>query len=173
MGWGKRKQDQIGETATTVSLPALDEPQAPEVVLAATASCLGPTLQLKGELQAREDVRIDGVLEGSVRVTDHCVVIGQNGRIQADITARSVTVEGQVMGNVTALDRVEVTGTGTVLGDIRAARVVLAEGARFKGTIDMGPTPGAVGEAEAAVATAKAAIDTGLNALFGSETARV
>ena len=95
-------------------------------------------MHIKGDIQGHEDIRIDGTVEGSVSVEDHCLAIGEHGHIQADISARSVIVEGQVVGNITAEDRVEVAATGSVLGNIRAARVVLAEGARFKGSIDMG-----------------------------------
>ena len=172
MGWGKRKQEQTSETTTAIALSVLDEPTATDHRPATTTTecCFGRTVHIKGDLHAREDIRIEGTVEGNVCVEEHCVAIGESGRIQADVRARSVTVEGQVIGNISAEDRVEVGATGSVLGDIRAGRVVLAEGARFKGSIDMGTVPSGVEEAVAAVAAAKAAIDPALSSLFGGDT---
>jgi cytoskeletal protein CcmA (bactofilin family) len=173
MGWGKRKHEQTTDPKTMAHMvEVFDETTETEpqpTPMTTSESCIGRSMRVKGDLEGREDVRIDGTIEGSVRFAEHRVQIGTTGRIQADIAARSVTVEGQVIGNITADDRVEISASGSVLGNIRAGRVVLAEGARFKGSIDMGPVPAAIQDADAVAA--KAAIDTGLTSLFGNETA--
>ncbi len=98
---------------------------------------IGQSVQIKGELSGNEDLTIDGKVDGKIILKDHHLVIGANGRITAEIHAKSVEVIGQVMGNVTADDRVRIAESGSVEGDIRAPRVAIADGARFKGSIDM------------------------------------
>lgn len=98
---------------------------------------IGKSLHIKGELSGNEDLTIEGRVEGKIVLNGQNVTIGQNGRVTAEIQAKSVLVGGDVKGNITADDKVEVAATGTMLGDIRAPRVVLADGAHFKGSIDM------------------------------------
>ena len=100
---------------------------------------LGKSMRIKGELSGDEDLTIEGRLDGKITLGDHALTIGSNGQIKAEIRAKSVVVAGELVGNITATDRVEVASTGSVLGDLRAPRVVLADGARFRGSIDMEP----------------------------------
>jgi len=79
-------------------------------------------------------------VEGKVNLVDHLLTVGEKGSVRADVQAKGVIVAGKLVGNVTATDRVEVTSSGALHGDVRAPRVVLADGARFKGSIDMEPT---------------------------------
>lgn len=98
---------------------------------------IGQSITIKGELTGNEDLTIDGKVDGKIMLKDHNLTIGANGRITAEVHAKTVVVIGEVMGNVTADDKVEVAPSGSVTGDLRAPRVVLADGARFKGSIDM------------------------------------
>ena len=98
---------------------------------------IGQSVQIKGELTGNEDLTIDGMVDGKILVKDHGLTIGANGRINAEVHAKTVVVLGQVNGNITADDKVEIDATGSVQGDIRAPRVSIADGARFKGSIDM------------------------------------
>ena len=98
---------------------------------------IGQSIQIKGELTGNEDLTIEGKVDGKVFLKDHNLTIGANGKIAAEIHAKTVLVIGEVIGNVTADDKVEVAATGSMRGDILAPRVVLADGARFKGSIDM------------------------------------
>ena len=98
---------------------------------------IGQSVQIKGELAGNEDLTIEGKVEGKVFLKDHNLTIGGNGRIAAEIHAKTVMVIGEVVGNITADDKVEIAATGSMRGDIVAPRVVLADGARFKGSIDM------------------------------------
>jgi len=104
---------------------------------------IGQSIQIKGELTGNEDLTIEGKVDGKISLKDHNLTIGANGRINAEIHAKTVLVIGEVIGNVTADDKVEVAATGSMRGDILAPRVVLADGARFKGSIDMDRKTGA------------------------------
>ncbi len=98
---------------------------------------IGQSIQIKGELTGNEDLTIEGKVDGKIYLKDHNLTIGANGRISAEIQAKTVLIIGEIIGNVTADDKVEVAATGSMRGDILAPRVVLADGARFKGSIDM------------------------------------
>ena len=98
---------------------------------------IGQSIHIKGELTGNEDLTIEGKVEGKVFLKDHNLTVGANGKIVAEIQAKTVMVLGEVTGNITADDKVEVAATGTMRGDIQAPRVVLADGAKFKGAIDM------------------------------------
>ena len=98
---------------------------------------IGQSVQIKGELTGNEDLTIEGMVDGKILVKDHNLTIGANGRITAEVHAKTVVVVGQVMGNITADDKVEISPSGSVNGDLAAPRVMLADGSSFKGSIDM------------------------------------
>jgi len=104
---------------------------------ASSVANIGKSLKIKGELSGNEDLTIEGNIEGQINLKDHNLTIGQNGKIVAEIRAKSVNVAGQVKGNIVAVDKIEVASTGVMLGDLTAPRVILADGCRFKGSIDM------------------------------------
>jgi cytoskeletal protein CcmA (bactofilin family) len=98
---------------------------------------IGQSIHIKGELTGNEDLTIEGKVEGKVFLKDHNLTVGANGKIMAEVQAKTVMILGEVTGNINADDKVEVAATGTMRGDIRAPRVVLADGGKFKGSIDM------------------------------------
>jgi len=98
---------------------------------------IGQSVEIKGTLTGNEDLTIEGMVDGKILVKDHSLTIGANGRITAEVHAKNVVVVGHVVGNITADDKVEVAPSGSVQGDVRAPRVAIADGAKFKGTIDM------------------------------------
>lgn len=98
---------------------------------------IGKSIHVKGELSGSEDLAIEGKVEGKIVLKGHRVTIGSTGQVAAEIVAKSVAVAGQVKGGIRADERVEVAATGSVVGDISAPRVVLVDGAKFKGSIDM------------------------------------
>src|SRR5882672_2525829 len=116
---------------------------------------IGKSLHVKGELSGNEDLAIEGKVEGKIALAGYNVTIGETGRVAAELHAKSVVIAGLVHGNVVAGDKVEVAATGTMMGDIRAPRVVLVDGCRFKGSIDMDAKSGA-GTSVAAPATSRA-----------------
>ena len=98
---------------------------------------IGQSVQIEGELTGQEDLVIDGKIDGKIVLDGHHLTVGANGRIHAEVHAKSVQVDGEVSGNIVADDKVEISSTGSVLGDITAPRVALADGSSFKGSIDM------------------------------------
>ena len=98
---------------------------------------IGKSVVIKGELNGSEDLTIEGHVEGTIQLRDHVLTIGPNGRIKAQVFAKSVIVLGEVTGNVTASDKVDIRDNGSVDGDIVSPRVAIAEGAHFRGSIDM------------------------------------
>ncbi len=107
--------------------------------------CIGSSMHIEGELTGREDLVIDGSVDGKILVTGHQLTIGQNGRVTAEIhDASTVVVEGRLVGNISAENKIEIGSTGSILGDIRAPRVILADGARFNGRVDMEPRAAAL-----------------------------
>jgi cytoskeletal protein CcmA (bactofilin family) len=93
-------------------------------------------------LNGSEDLTIEGHVEGTIQLRDHVLTIGPNGRIKAQVFAKAVIVLGEVTGNVTASDKVDIRDNGSVDGDIISPRVAIAEGAHFRGTVDMQRKPG-------------------------------
>ena len=98
---------------------------------------IGKSVVIKGELNGSEDLTIEGHVEGTIQLKDHILTIGPNGRIKAQVFAKAVIVLGEVTGNVTASDKVDIRDNGSVDGDIISPRVAIAEGAHFRGSVDM------------------------------------
>jgi len=98
---------------------------------------IGKSVVIKGELNGSEDLTIEGHVEGTIQLKDHVLTIGPNGRIKAQVFAKAVIVLGEVTGNVTASDKVDIRDNGSVDGDIISPRVAIAEGAHFRGSVDM------------------------------------
>jgi cytoskeletal protein CcmA (bactofilin family) len=98
---------------------------------------IGKSVFIKGELTGQEDLTIDGRVEGKIELKDHHLVIGPNGKTQAEIQAKNVTVEGSVVGNISAGGLVTIHSPGSVVGNISAARIAINEGAHFKGSVDI------------------------------------
>lgn len=99
---------------------------------------IGSSINIKGEVAGDEDLVIEGRVEGSVELDQNTVTVGPDGDVTADITARIVTVEGHVEGDLTADEQIVLRSSAQVEGDITAPRVVLEDGARFRGGVDMG-----------------------------------
>ena len=99
---------------------------------------IGKSVIIKGELSGSEDLIIEGKVNGQIELPDHLLTIGPNGKIKATIHAKSVAVMGHVIGNISASDKINIRENGRVEGDINAPIVAIAEGAQFRGSIDMG-----------------------------------
>ena len=98
---------------------------------------IGKSVVIKGELSGSEDLTIEGQVEGKIELRQNVLTIGPNGKIKAQVFAKSVVILGEVTGNVTASEKVDIRDNGSVDGDITAPRVAIAEGAHFRGSIDM------------------------------------
>ncbi|HEX7359499.1 MAG TPA: polymer-forming cytoskeletal protein [Bryobacteraceae bacterium] len=103
---------------------------------------LGSSVTIRGKIISREDLSINGNVEGTIEAKDHRLTIGPNGSVNADIKVREVIVQGSVKGNVEAADKIEIRKDASLTGDIKTARIGIEDGAYFKGAVDI--TSGAV-----------------------------
>jgi cytoskeletal protein CcmA (bactofilin family) len=106
---------------------------------------IGKSVVIKGELSGSEDLTIEGQVDGKIELRQNVLTIGPNGKIKAQVFAKSVIILGEVTGNVTASEKVDIRDNGSVDGDIAAPRVAIAEGAHFRGSIDMQRTGAGAG----------------------------
>jgi cytoskeletal protein CcmA (bactofilin family) len=98
---------------------------------------IGKSVIIKGELSGSEDLTIEGQVEGKIELKQNVLTIGPNARIKAQVFAKTVVIQGEVHGNVTASERVEIKDSGSVDGDVSAPRVAISDGAHFRGSIEM------------------------------------
>jgi cytoskeletal protein CcmA (bactofilin family) len=98
---------------------------------------LGASLHVKGEITGNEDLHIDGSVEGLVQLEDRKLTVGASAKLTADVIAREVVVYGNVKGNLRARDRIEIKKDGSVVGDLTTARIMIEDGAYFKGSIEI------------------------------------
>ena len=103
----------------------------------ASPTLLGRSMVMRGELSGQEDLVIEGQFEGTITLEDHCLTVGTEGQVKAEVHARQVVIQGALSGNVTAREKIEIRRTGHVVGDLLAAAVAIEEGAYFKGSIDI------------------------------------
>ena len=101
------------------------------------AARLGSSLHVKGEISGNEDLLIDGSVEGLIQLDERKLTIGPTAKVTADIIAREVVVYGNVKGNLRAKDRIEIKKDGSVNGDLTTARIMIEDGAYFKGSIEI------------------------------------
>ena len=125
--------------AAAPSAPAAAAPSAsePRAQLGRDMVNIGKSVVIKGELSGSEDLTIEGHVEGRIDLKDNVLTIGPNGKIKAEVFAKAVVVLGEVTGNVTASEKVDIRDNGSVDGDIASPRVAIAEGAHFRGSVDM------------------------------------
>ncbi len=98
---------------------------------------IGKAVLIKGELSGSEDLYLDGEVEGTIELHQNCLTIGPNARIRAHVNAREVIIHGKVDGDIQGSERVELKRSAVLVGDIRAQRVAVEDGAYFKGAIDV------------------------------------
>jgi cytoskeletal protein CcmA (bactofilin family) len=98
---------------------------------------IGKSVVVKGELSGSEDLYLDGEVEGSIELRSHSLTIGPNGKVRANVSAKEVVVHGRVEGNIRASERVELRKSAVLNGDIGTQRIVIEDGAFFKGSIDI------------------------------------
>jgi cytoskeletal protein CcmA (bactofilin family) len=147
--------------------PAPEPPPAPRPAAAPLntqeQATLGKSLVIKGEVTGSESLYIDGRVEGSINLPGNRVTVGRNGVVSANISAREIVVLGKVRGNMTASDRVDIRGEGSLTGDVVAQRISIEDGAYFKGGIDI-RKPGQKVNGEAKETTTMATTETGSTA---------
>ncbi len=109
---------------------SFDAPRAGNAVL-------GKSVMVKGQILSREDLTIDGEVEGTIEMQEHRLTVGPNGKVRASVKAREVIVLGSLHGNVETGDRLDIRKEAKLVGDIRTARIVIEDGAYFKGNVDI------------------------------------
>jgi cytoskeletal protein CcmA (bactofilin family) len=102
----------------------------------AESAHIGKSVVIRGELSGSENLYLDGEVEGSIELRDHHLTIGPHGKIRASINASQIVIHGQVDGNVHGKEKVELKKTAMLTGDIATRRIVIEDGATFKGSID-------------------------------------
>jgi cytoskeletal protein CcmA (bactofilin family) len=146
--WNKKKEEEYPPKAPAApaapasqikETPAM--PTSPAPVHHATESrgpaVIGKSVMIKGQIFSREDLTIDGEIDGSVELHEHRLTVGPNGKLQAGVKAREVVVLGTIHGNVEASDKIDIRKDAKLVGDIKTARIVIEDGAYFKGSIDI------------------------------------
>ncbi len=131
------KKDEASETPE--ASPRQEKPGRSETP--PRQATIGRSIAIKGEVTGNEDLLIEGTVDGSVDLREHTVTVGKEGEVKASIKGRVVTVEGSVVGDLKAEERVVLRSSARVEGDIVSPRVVLDDGARFRGGVDMGEEP--------------------------------
>ncbi len=127
----------------TIFKKTAEEPQhtftssSPDQNIKGKSVFIGQSIRIKGELTGNEDLTIEGRVEGDIRLKDHNLIIGTNGRVKAEVFAKNITIMGEIHGNVHADEKVEISKSGKLRGNITAPRVVIEDGARFKGSVEM------------------------------------
>ena len=147
--WSRRKEEEYqpkqsynppssdlskeGNTMSSMPTRSMEaEPYRPS-----SAASIGKSVMIKGQIISREDLYLDGELEGTVELNEHRLTIGPNGRVQANVKAREIVIIGTIHGNVEASEKLEIRKEAKLVGDIRTARIVIEDGAYFKGSIDI------------------------------------
>jgi cytoskeletal protein CcmA (bactofilin family) len=104
---------------------------------AGSTARLGASLHIKGEISGNEDLQVDGTVEGLIQLDDRKLTVGASAKVTADLVAREVVVYGSVKGNLRARDRIEIKKDGSVIGDLTTSRIMIEDGAYFKGAIEI------------------------------------
>jgi cytoskeletal protein CcmA (bactofilin family) len=115
-----------------LELPKTNDPFRTDV-----AAHIGKSVLIKGQLSGSEDLYLDGEVEGTIELREHSLVVGPNGRIHANISAREVVLHGKAEGNIQATERVELKKSCVLVGDITTQRILIEDGAFFKGSVDL------------------------------------
>jgi cytoskeletal protein CcmA (bactofilin family) len=144
--WNKRKEDEFSPRSTAPPTSAeLSREGIPMSTLpgrtaepdARGGANIGKSVILKGQVFSREDLYVDGEVEGTLELLEHRITIGPHGKVQAGIKAREVVIVGTVHGNIEATEKIDIRKDAKLVGDIRTARIVIEDGAYFKGSIDI------------------------------------
>jgi cytoskeletal protein CcmA (bactofilin family) len=128
------------------------------------SATIGKAVKIVGQIFSKEDLFVDGDVEGTVEALEHKLTIGPHGTVHAAVKAREVVAQGTVQGNVEATDKIEIRKDAKLVGDIRTARIIIEDGAYFKGSIDIvKPEPAKTAPKPQQAAPAAASVASGPN----------
>jgi cytoskeletal protein CcmA (bactofilin family) len=111
--------------------------KAPEPESTRGQASIGKAVKINGQIYSKEDLYVDGDVEGTIELQEHRLTIGPNGKVHSSVKAREVVVLGNIQGNVDASDKLEIRKDARLVGDIKTARIIIEDGAYFKGSIDI------------------------------------
>ncbi len=148
--WNKR-QEEPSQPPARPTPPAAQNPveTRKEIIPVATnpfkvpepdtrgSASIGKAVKINGQIYSKEDLYVDGDVEGTIELAENKLTIGPSGRVQAAVKAREVVVLGQIQGNVEAMDKLDIRKDAKLVGDIKTARIIIEDGAYFKGSIDI------------------------------------
>src|SRR5690554_5739616 len=135
----KKKQKEQRPSSPEIAAPAPTPTTTPQPATSRSAAMIGQSIEIKGEITGNEDLVIKGSVEGTIDLAEHEVTIGDSGKVRADIKGKTVTINGEVTGDISGTEKVVISKTGRVRGNIISPRMMLEDGAVFKGSIDMDP----------------------------------
>lgn len=115
-------------------------------------ACISQGIRIKGEVTGKEDLFIDGTLEGKLELSGAIVTVGPNGKVKADIQAREIIVRGSVQGKLNGRDRVQLWNSGSVIGEVQTERLAIEDGAVLRGKVEAGKARGKNSEASSSAA---------------------
>jgi cytoskeletal protein CcmA (bactofilin family) len=143
----RKEEDYTPRPASVPPVPTQPQKEAPPLATAPVrtneyeptrgSASIGKSVTIKGQIFSREDLIVDGEIDGAIELNDHRLTVGPNGRVRAGIKAREIVVLGSIEGNVEALDKIDIRKDAKLVGDIKTARIVIEDGAYFKGSIDI------------------------------------
>ncbi|MBZ5495265.1 MAG: polymer-forming cytoskeletal protein [Acidobacteriia bacterium] len=139
MIWKKPEADEVPVQPLAQPLPPPLPPPKPQVQPAPKReqALIGPSIELKGTLSGGEDLVIEGRIEGKIELRNNSVIVGKSGHVKADVHGRTITVMGEIEGNLYGQEQISLRQASTVRGNLVAPRVILEDGCNFKGGIDM------------------------------------
>ena len=128
----------VPESSTPSSAPTVAAVGSPLPLSPRAAACISQGIRIKGEVIGKEDLFVDGTLEGKLELGNASCTIGPNGKVKADISAREVIVRGHVDGKIDGRERVQLWNTGRVAGEVRTERLAIEDGAILRGKVEAG-----------------------------------
>jgi cytoskeletal protein CcmA (bactofilin family) len=146
--WNKRKEEEYPPKAAPTPASSANvqrETNAPMTTAPGSSfhapergtAVIGKSVMIKGQIFSREDLTVDGEVEGSIELHENRLTIGPHGKVQAGVKAREIVVLGTINGNVEAGDKIDIRKDAKLVGDIKTMRIVIEDGAYFKGSIDI------------------------------------
>ena len=147
--WNRRKDDEYAPRPAAQPAPAEPVREAPATMssnpapryeptpVSSGSASIGKAVMVKGQIISREDLYVDGDIEGTLEAHEHRITVGPNGKVKSAMKAREIIILGTVQGNQEATDKIEIRKEGRLVGDIKTARIVIEDGAFFKGSIDI------------------------------------
>jgi len=134
--WNKREDGTPQTTQPQPTTRTVVSTPPPAGVSARSMAVIGASMEIKGEIRSREELMVEGDVEGTVE-SQSTVTVGPNGKVKANIRAREVAIYGSVRGNIEVAEKIAIREKGSLIGDIKTAGISIDDGAYFKGSIDI------------------------------------